>query len=106
MTDPDPVFEALADSRRRAMLRALAEDGPTTLSSLSRQLPITRQAVAKHLVVLQDAGLVAGSGPVRGRVYTFTPRPLTDAMDWIVDVGADWDGRLKRLKRQVEQTSR
>lgn len=106
MTDPDPVFEALADPTRRAMMRALAEEGPATLSSLSRHLPITRQAVAKHLVVLQDAGLVAGSGPVRGRVYTFTPRPLTDAMDWIVDVGAGWDDRLQRLKRQVEQTSR
>ena len=47
----------------------------------------------------------AGSGPVRGRVYTFTPRPLTDAMDWMVDVGAGWDDRLKRLKRQVEWTS-
>ena len=105
VTDPDPVFEALADPTRRAMMRALAEEGPATLTSLSRHLPITRQAVAKHLVVLQDAGLVAGSGPVRGRVYTFTPRPLTDAMDWMVDVGAGWDDRLKRLKRQVERTS-
>ena len=103
VTDPDPVFEALADPTRRAVIRALADEGPTTLSSLSRQLPITRQAVAKHLVVLQDAGLVAGSGPVRGRVYTFTPRPLTDAMDWIVDVGAGWDDRLARLKHQVER---
>ncbi|MEP6758472.1 MAG: helix-turn-helix domain-containing protein [Actinomycetota bacterium] len=106
MTDPDPVFEALADPTRRAVIRALADEGPTTLSALSRELPISRQAVAKHLVVLQDAGLVEGSGPVRGRVYTFTPRPLTDAMDWMVDVGAGWDDRLARLKQQVERRTR
>src|SRR5207248_2630910 len=74
--DPDPVFEALADPTRRAMIEALADDGPTTLSDLTRRLPVTRQAVAKHLVVLQDAGLVEGSGPVRGRMYSFTPQPL------------------------------
>ena len=105
-TDPDPVFEALADPTRRAVIRALADDGPTTLTDLTRQLPITRQAVSKHLTVLQDAGLVATSGPVRGRVYTFTPRPLADAMTWIVDVGADWDDRLARLKRHVEKGRR
>jgi DNA-binding transcriptional ArsR family regulator len=100
--DPDPVFEALADPTRRAVIRALADDGPTTLSDLTRRLPVTRQAVAKHLSVLQDAGLVEGSGPVRGRMYVFTPQPLTDAMTWMVDVGAGWDERLSRLKRQVE----
>jgi DNA-binding transcriptional ArsR family regulator len=100
VTDPDPVFEALADPTRRAVIRALADDGPTTLTDLTRRLPVTRQAVAKHLVVL----LVEGSGPVRGRLYAFTPRPLTDAMSWMVDVGAGWDERLARLKRQVERT--
>lgn len=102
MSDPDPIFEALADPTRRAVIRALANGGPTTLAALTRQLPVTRQAVAKHLVVLQEAGLVEGDGPVRGRRYTFTPRPLSDAMTWIVDVGAGWDDRLARLKRQVE----
>jgi DNA-binding transcriptional ArsR family regulator len=101
--DPDPVFEALADPTRRSVIRALADEGPSTLADLTRQLPITRQAVAKHLVVLQDAGLVEGTGPVRGRRYTFTPRPLSDAMSWMVDVGAGWDERLARLKRQVER---
>lgn len=103
MTDPDPVFEALADPTRRAVIRALADDGPTTLTDLTRRMPVTRQAVAKHLAVLQDAGLVEGSGPVRGRLYAFRPRPLADAMTWMVDVGAGWDDRLARLKRQVER---
>jgi DNA-binding transcriptional ArsR family regulator len=105
VSDPEPVFEALADPTRRAVIRALADAGPTTLADLTRQLPVTRQAVAKHLVVLQDAGLVEGDGPVRGRRYTFTPRPLSDAMSWMVDVGAGWDERLARLKRQVERGS-
>ena len=102
MSDPDPVFEALADPTRRALIQTLADTGPTTLSELSRSVPVTRQAVAKHLVVLRDAGLVETSGPVRGRTYTFTPRPLSDAMGWMMDVGAGWDERLARLKRQVE----
>lgn len=103
MIDPDPVFDALADPTRRAVIRALADTGPSTLADLTRRLPVTRQAVAKHLVVLQDAGLVAGDGPVRGRRYTFTPQPLSDAMSWMVEVGAGWDVRLARLKREVER---
>jgi DNA-binding transcriptional ArsR family regulator len=105
VSDPDPIFDALADPTRRAVIRALADDGPSTLADLTRQLPVTRQAVAKHLVVLQDAGLVATEGPVRGRRYTFTPQPLSEAMTWIVDVGAGWDERLARLKRQVERAT-
>jgi DNA-binding transcriptional ArsR family regulator len=101
--DPEPVFDALADPTRRAVIRTLADVGPSTLADLTRQLPVSRQAVAKHLAVLQDAGLVAGDGPVRGRRYTFTPQPLSEAMSWMVEVGAGWDERLARLKQQVEQ---
>jgi DNA-binding transcriptional ArsR family regulator len=100
--EPDAVFEALADPTRRAVIRALATEGPSTLSQLSSSLPITRQAVSKHLALLEEAGLVTPSGEVRGRRYAFTPAPLTDAMGWMVDVGADWDSRLARLKRDVE----
>jgi DNA-binding transcriptional ArsR family regulator len=100
--EPGVVFEALADPTRRAVIRALAADGPSTLTELSSRLPVTRQAVSKHLALLEEAGLVAPSGEVRGRRYAFTPAPLTDAMGWMVDVGADWDSRLARLKRNVE----
>jgi DNA-binding transcriptional ArsR family regulator len=65
-------------------------------------MPVSRQAISKHLALLRDAGLVAGRGDVRGRRYEITPAPLADAMGWIVDVGAGWDDRLARLKRQVE----
>jgi DNA-binding transcriptional ArsR family regulator len=100
--DPGLVFHALADATRRALLRSLADRGPSTLSELATAVPVTRQAVTKHLVVLEDAGLVRGVGDRRGRRYEPTPAPFADAMDWMVDVGAGWDDRLARLKRQVE----
>jgi DNA-binding transcriptional ArsR family regulator len=102
VSEPNAVFQALADPTRRAVLRTLSEAGPTTLSDLSRRLPISRQAVTKHLALLQEAGLVVGHGEVRGRRYELTPEPLVEAMGWIADVGAGWDDRLARLKRHVE----
>jgi DNA-binding transcriptional ArsR family regulator len=100
--EPDAVFEAFADPTRRAVIRSLASEGPSTLTELSARLPVTRQAVSKHLSLLEEAGLVTPSGEVRGRRYAFTPAPLTDAVGWMVDIGADWDSRLERLKRNVE----
>jgi DNA-binding transcriptional ArsR family regulator len=97
-----PVFEALADPTRRAVLRTLASAGPSTLAELSRELPVSRQAIAKHLALLREAGLVSASGQVRGRRYELRPRPLEDAVGWIAEVGGDWDARLARLKRDVE----
>jgi DNA-binding transcriptional ArsR family regulator len=102
--DHDVVFQALADPTRRRLLRTLSSTGPATLAELSADLPVSRQAVSKHLALLQDAGLVVGRGEVRGRRYELRPAPLADAMGWIVDVGAGWDDRLVRLKRQVEAT--
>lgn len=102
-TDPGMVFQALADPTRRTLLRTLSAHGPATLADLSTAVPVSRQAVAKHLAVLQEAGLVRGVGGRKGRRYEPTPAPLSQAMDWMVDVGAGWDDRLARLKRQVER---
>jgi DNA-binding transcriptional ArsR family regulator len=101
-SDHDAVFQALADPTRRRLLRTLSTSGPSTLAELSAGVPMSRQAVSKHLAMLQDAGLVVGRGEVRGRRYELTPAPLAGAMGWIVDVGAGWDDRLARLKREVE----
>ena len=101
--DPGPVLSALSDPTRREVLRTLSEDGPQTLSDLAAELPISRQAVAKHLALLEDAGLVEGSGETRRRSYRITPGPLSDAMEWMVDVGATWDSRLGRLKRLIDR---
>jgi DNA-binding transcriptional ArsR family regulator len=101
--DPGPVLSALSDPTRRAVLRSLSEEGPQTLSDLSADFPVSRQAVAKHLVLLEDAGLVEASGDRRRRTYRITPGPLSDAMEWMVDVGATWDSRLARLKRLLDR---
>ena len=69
--DPGPVLAAISDPTRREVIRALSEDGPRTLSDLASDLPVTRQAVAKHLALLEEAGLVEASGETRRRTRAF-----------------------------------
>jgi DNA-binding transcriptional ArsR family regulator len=92
------VFEALADANRRRLLGFLAERGTATATELAAELPVTRQAVAKHLAALRDAGLVAGERRGRETRYRLTPAPLGDAMEWMARVGAEWDERLRGLE--------
>jgi DNA-binding transcriptional ArsR family regulator len=101
----DTIFQALADPTRRDVIRSLSADGPSTSTELSSRLPVTRQAVEKHLAQLEEAGLVAATPEGRGRRYRLTPSPMTDAMGWMADVGAAWDDRLSALKRHVEGRS-
>jgi DNA-binding transcriptional ArsR family regulator len=91
------VFAALADHTRRQVVSYLSAQGPTTPTQLASQLPITRQAVAKHLAALSDAGLVAVTRSGREARYRLTPGPLADAMAWMAAVGAEWDRRLEAL---------
>ena len=95
------VFEALADPTRRELLRRLTDDGPTTPTALAADLPISRQAVSKHLSALSDAGLVRAERQGRERRYRATVAPLSDAVAWIVDVGAAWDDRLSTLQTRL-----
>ena len=94
------VFGALADPTRREVMLSLAERPGLTASSLAGELPITRQAVAKHLGALSTAGLVEAHREGRETRYTLTPAPLADAMEWMTDVGAEWDERLARLAKR------
>jgi ArsR family transcriptional regulator, cadmium/lead-responsive transcriptional repressor len=103
MTDPDAVFAALADPTRRGIYRALAGGGGDTASDLARQLPISRQAVSKHLAALADAGLVSARREGRQTRYRPTLEPLEDVAAWMADVGALWDARLAALARMVER---
>ena len=95
--DVGAVFSALADPTRREVVRSLAERPGLTASHLAGELPMTRQAVAKHLHALSGAGLVTARREGRETRYTLTPAPLTDAMRWMDDVGAQWDARLAKL---------
>jgi DNA-binding transcriptional ArsR family regulator len=91
------VFAALADPTRRAMLRTLRAQPEATASGLAGELPMTRQAVSKHLGALARAGLVEAHREGRETRYTLTPAPLAEAMQWMADAGGFWDRRLDRL---------
>jgi DNA-binding transcriptional ArsR family regulator len=99
--DVDGVFDALADATRREVLRHLATRGPQTPTELADQLPVTRQAVSKHLDVLGRAGLVTSARAGRETRFTFQPEPLGDAAEWMADVGGTWDKRLDALKKRL-----
>jgi DNA-binding transcriptional ArsR family regulator len=96
------VFSALADPTRRRIVRALADGEAVTASSLAAGLPVTRQAVAKHLAALRTAGLAVGEPAGRETRYRLTPEPFTDAVRWMASTGARWDDRLARLERRLE----
>jgi DNA-binding transcriptional ArsR family regulator len=99
----DGVFAALADPTRRRVIDMLAARGTATATELAEELPVTRQAVAKHLGALSSAGLVAGERAGRETRYSLTPEPLQAAVAWIDDVGERWDERLAALRRHVER---
>jgi DNA-binding transcriptional ArsR family regulator len=102
----DAVFSALADPTRRQVIRALSEQGPATATGLAANLPVTRQAVTKHLSALANAGLVTSSRRGREKLYQISPRPLTDAVSWMADLGARWDERLAALRDHVATSKR
>jgi DNA-binding transcriptional ArsR family regulator len=99
---PDALFAALADGTRRRVLRSVAEHGPVTATALAGRLPVTRQAVAKHLAVLRDAGLVAAEKAGRETRFTAATAPLDDLAAWAEAAGRRWDARLDRLRRRLE----
>ncbi len=98
----DAVFEALADATRRQVVRRLAEGGPATATELAGALPVTRQAVAKHLATLAEAGLVTSDRQGRELRYQLTPQPLEEAVSWMASVGGQWDDRLQALSHYLE----
>ena len=95
------VFAALADPTRREVVRLLAEHPGLTASALADELPVSRQAIAKHLGILHDAGLAEAAREGRETRYRLTPAPMNDAMAWMARTGARWDDRLARLERRL-----
>lgn len=95
------VFTALADPTRRRVVQVLSQQPSVTASALAGELPITRQAITKHLSALVEAGLITASHEGRETRYRLTPEPLTDAMQWMATAGARWDERLARLERRL-----
>lgn len=95
------VFGALSDPTRRALFAAIAQQPAVTATQLASELPISRQAVLKHLSALADAGLLDRHRSGREVRYRVTPAPLSDAVSWMAEVGGEWDARLAALRRQL-----
>jgi DNA-binding transcriptional ArsR family regulator len=95
------VFGALADPTRRQLLSSIS-DRPATATELAGNVPISRQAVVKHLTALADAGLLERERAGREVRYRVTPAPLSDAVSWIARVGGQWDERLAALASTFE----
>ena len=99
----EQVFIALADASRRAILTALASGGPATATDLAGRLPITRQAIAKHLSLLADAGLVIAEPGERRRVrYRLRSAPMRVAQQFLAALARDWDGALGALRAHLD----
>jgi len=97
----DQVFDALGDPGRRSLVASVAARGSATATELAAELPVTRQAVAKQLVALAEAGLLRSTRVGRETRYELTPERLGDAAAWLVEVGSRWDERLAALGRSL-----
>lgn len=106
MDTADAVFLALGDPMRRRMLALLGTGGEASATDLARELPVTRQAIQKHLSTLSAAGLVAARRSGREVLFRPTPGPMSEAMAWMAEVGGQWDERLAALERQIAGKAR
>lgn len=102
LATPAPVFAALGDVTRLALLRTLSDGERRSIASLSAGTRLSRQAVTKHLYVLEQAGLVASSRNGRERSYGFRPEKVAAARTYLDEVSAQWDNALGRLRALVE----
>jgi DNA-binding transcriptional ArsR family regulator len=102
----DGVLGALADPTRRQLLDQMSAWGQATASKLADGLPISRQAVVKHLAVLDAAGLVEATKVGREVRYSVRPQALDTTARWMASLAADWDRRLAKIKRVAEAAER
>jgi DNA-binding transcriptional ArsR family regulator len=101
---PIQVFAALADPTRLDLFERLAATGPATATELARTVSVSRQAVAKHLTILDEVGLVERAPAGREVRYHARPDHLDSVVGWVASVGDEWDSRLDRLRRAVDAT--
>ena len=106
-TTAEHVFTALADPTRRAILAALASGGPATATDLAECLPVTRQAIAKHLALLAEVGLATPEPGERRRVrYRLRSAPMQVAQQFLAALARDWDRSLEALTEHLDQSAR
>ena len=102
----DDLWSAIGDPTRRRLLDLLLSDGAGTATTLSQHVPVTRQAVTKHLAVLDRAGLVHVTPDGREKRYRVDEAQLSRAAEQLASVGTTWDARLRRIKRLAEAVQR
>ena len=100
---PAPIFAALGDETRLTLLTKLGEGQPYSISRLTRGTRLTRQAVTKHLRVLESAGIVHSVRAGRESLFELDPQPIEDIKEYLERVSAQWDRTLARLKAFVEE---
>ncbi len=98
-----PVFAALGDETRLRLVARLCDEGPQSITKLTEAADVTRQAVTKHLRVLEDAGVVRGSREGRESVWEIEPRRLEAARRSLDLISARWDSAIERLRAMVER---
>ena len=99
-----PVFRALADPTRRAIINMLAE-GDRPIAEIAAAFDMTRPAVAKHLAILREGGVIAVEAKGRERIHRLNPQALKTAADWLSYFDRFWDDRLAKLKKVVEDSA-
>jgi ArsR family transcriptional regulator, cadmium/lead-responsive transcriptional repressor len=99
----DDLWEAMADPTRRKLLDLLVALGQATATTLTAEMPVSRQAISKHLVLLQRVGLIDGHREGREVRYQVREKRLAEATDALAEVANRWDRRLRAIKRIAEQ---
>lgn len=102
MSEAVPVFAALGDATRLSLLSRLSIDGPLSTTRLTEGTGVTRQAVARHLYALDDAGLVRNARRGRERIWELDPNRLEEAKRYLDQIAAQWDDAAERLRSFVE----
>jgi len=103
VADAAPLFAALGDETRLRLLLRLAAGGPESITHLSAESAVSRQAITKHLDVLSRAGLIRGDRRGREHIWEIEPKRFAEASDYLERISRQWDDALGRLKRFVEE---
>ena len=102
--DDDDLWEAMADPTRRKLLDLLVARGQATATTLTADMPVSRQAISKHLVLLQRVGLIDGHRQGREVRYQVREQRLAEATGALSEVANRWDRRLRMIKQLAEQS--
>jgi DNA-binding transcriptional ArsR family regulator len=103
LRDAAPVFAALGDETRLYLVARLCNEGPLSITQLSEGVPVTRQAITKHLSTLAEAGVVRDTRSGRERIWQLEPRRIAEAQRRLGIISAQWDAAIERLRKFVEE---